>query len=114
MAIKGRTGILSEAGLQSALDRPYSGYYRPIYAKAAALVESLTQNHGFLDGNKRTAVALMFLMLHRSRYSLGSNDDEIERMVIAAATGDMRFEALKAWFKASIMSFDEIFDGQDG
>lgn len=109
LAIKGRPGILSEAGLLAALERPYSGYYRPIHAKAAALVESLTQNHGFLDGNKRTAVALMLLMLHRSRYALGAYDEEIERMVIAAATGEMRFDALRDWFKANIVSFDDLF-----
>jgi prophage maintenance system killer protein len=41
------------------MDRPYNGYYRPIEKKAAALVESMGGNHGFIDGNKRTAVILI-------------------------------------------------------
>lgn len=102
LEIKGRAGVLSEAGLLSALNRPYAGYYRPIYAKAAALIESMTQNHGFIDGNKRTAAALMFLLIHRSGYALVAESMEIERMVVSAAAGEMRFDALCEWFRLRI------------
>lgn len=102
MAIKGRSGILSENGLLSALDRPYSGYHKRIYEKAAALVEAVTQNHGFLDGNKRTAVTLTLLLIERSGYELGASNDDIMEMVIEAASGTMRLDELKAWFRARI------------
>ena len=36
--------------------RPQSGYYADLFEEAAALFESLAQNHPFVDGNKRTAV----------------------------------------------------------
>ena len=39
--------------------RPQSGYYPDVIAEAAALWESLSQNHPFIDGNKRTAIASM-------------------------------------------------------
>ena len=47
---------LEDAGLvQAALLRPQTGYYNDIIEEAAALWESLTMNHGFVDGNKRVA-----------------------------------------------------------
>ena len=49
-------GIISSHLIESAIGRPYSGYYRPIYKKVAALTHSMCLNHGFVDGNKRTAL----------------------------------------------------------
>lgn len=39
-------------------------------AKAAALTHSLAKNHGFADGNKRTALLTVLLFLARSGYRL--------------------------------------------
>jgi death on curing protein len=44
--------------LESALARPQSGYYRDLIEEGAALWESLSQNHPFIDGNKRVAVTV--------------------------------------------------------
>ena len=46
----GSTGIRDRNGLESALARPRSGYYKDIIQEAAALWESLSQNHPFIDG----------------------------------------------------------------
>ena len=35
--------------------RPYSGYHRSIERKAAAILHAMVSDHGFVDGNKRTA-----------------------------------------------------------
>jgi death on curing protein len=43
--------------LESAVFRPQIGYYNTIAEEAAALMESLANNHPFLDGNKRVAFA---------------------------------------------------------
>jgi death-on-curing protein len=52
----GSPGIRDRGALESALARPRSGYYTDIIQEAAALWESLSQNHPFVDGNKRVAV----------------------------------------------------------
>jgi len=52
----GALGIRDRGALESALTRPQSGYYADLIQEAAALWESLSQNHPFLDGNKRVAV----------------------------------------------------------
>ncbi len=38
--------------------RRQTGYYRDLIEEAAALWESLSQNHPFVDGNKRVAVTV--------------------------------------------------------
>jgi len=43
--------------------RPQTGYYADLIEEAAALWESLAQNHSFVDGNKRTAFAARILFL---------------------------------------------------
>ena len=52
----GDPGILNANALKSAIARPYHGYHRRIHKKAAALVHGIVSNHGFVDGNKRTAL----------------------------------------------------------
>ncbi len=95
----GRPGILDQNALKSAIGRPYSGYYRTISRKAAALVHSLVLNHGFLDGNKRTALFMMAILIRRSGYDLRSEtesqtDAEVEQMLLALANRHMDFEEL--------------------
>ena len=58
-AFGGSHGIRDRVGLEAAVMRPQSGYYPDVIAEAAALWESLSQNHPFVDGNKRTAIASM-------------------------------------------------------
>jgi len=54
-AFGGLHGIRDNNGLQAAVMRPQSGYYQNILEEAAALMESLANNHPFIDGNKRIA-----------------------------------------------------------
>ena len=61
----GSLGIRDEGALASAIMRPQLGYYDSLTEEAAALMESLANNHPFVDGNKRTALAVtegMYLM----------------------------------------------------
>lgn len=94
--------------IEAAIARPYCGYYRPIAQKAAALVHSLATNHGFVDGNKRTALYMTALLLGRSGYKLRDDDEdllnrEVEEMVLAVVEHRMAFDEIKAWFKERIV-----------
>ena len=53
--IGGAHGLRDEGSLASAILRPQMGYYNGLLEEAAALMESLSQNHPFVDGNKRVA-----------------------------------------------------------
>jgi death on curing protein len=59
----GAHGVRDEGLILSALLRPQTGYYADLIEEAAALWESLTMNHGFIDGNKRVAFASTILFL---------------------------------------------------
>ena len=62
--------------LESALARPQSGYYDNLIQEAAALWESLSQNHPFVDGNKRVAVTVTAAFLRVNGYRLEFDDLE--------------------------------------
>ncbi|WP_073326770.1 type II toxin-antitoxin system death-on-curing family toxin [Wenxinia saemankumensis] len=95
----GRAGVSDLRLIESAIGRPYSGYHRPIHRKAAALLHSVVQNHGFIDANKRTAWLLVELMIERSGYRLDIPDDEpVDDVVVAVASGQLDFPRLAAWF----------------
>jgi death on curing protein len=94
--------------VQSAIARPYSGYYRSIASKAAALVQSVSRNHGFADGNKRTALILLHTFLTRSGYRLAALPNEnlkdaAEKMVLDVVNSELNFNQLVAWLEARII-----------
>jgi death-on-curing protein len=72
----GSLGIRDHGGLESALARPQSGYYDDIVQEAAALWESLSQNHPSIDGNKRIAVTVTVAFLKVNGYRLDFDDIE--------------------------------------
>jgi death on curing protein len=62
----GRHGVRDKGAVEAAIFRPQTGYYSSIEEEAAALMESLGNNHGFLDGNKRIAFTATDVFLRRN------------------------------------------------
>ena len=62
----GAQGLRDQGALEAAVFRPQTGYYNDLSEEAAALLESLVNNHAFLDGNKRVgfAAAHTFLLMN--------------------------------------------------
>ena len=90
--------------IESAIGRPYSGYHTSIAAKSAALLESVVNNHGFVDGNKRTAWILVEILIQRSKYRLLIDDDEpIDDLVVSVAKSDLNFDQLLDWFEMRLV-----------
>ncbi|WP_298430504.1 type II toxin-antitoxin system death-on-curing family toxin [uncultured Jannaschia sp.] len=99
LSFGGRSGIVSLAMVESAIGRPYHGYYDSLADMAAALLESMVKNHGFADGNKRSAWLLTEMMIDRSGYRLDIPDDErVDDLVVALAEGSADFEEARTWF----------------
>jgi death-on-curing family protein len=99
----GRAGILDIGRVEAAIGRLYTGYYRAITKKCAALAESLCCNHGFTDGNKRTCLLLLALLLDRSGYDLMPLPDEdidrqLELLLVATASRAVDFAYIEHWF----------------
>jgi death on curing protein len=82
------------------LARPQSGYYEDIVQEAAALWESLSQNHPFVDGNKRVAVTVTAAFLRVNGYLLEFGDLEAFSFLIGLyESGTMRFVELEKWLR---------------
>jgi len=71
--------------------------------KAAALLHSVVNHHGFTDGNKRTAWILVELLSERSGYRLAiPNDARIDDLVVDVARGNLGFDELTEWFRTNL------------
>lgn len=96
----GADGIRDHGALEAALARPRSGYYADLIQEAAALWESLSQNHAFVNGNKRAAVTVTAAFLRVNGYELEFDDfDAFSFLTGLYETGRMRFEALDGWLR---------------
>jgi len=66
----GMHGLRDSGLLEAAVYRPQNGYYDDLIHEAAALMESLANNHAFLDGNKRISFAVTDTFLRINGYYL--------------------------------------------
>jgi death on curing protein len=73
----GSAGVRDAGALESALHRPQTGYYDTLIHQAAALLESLVQNHPFIDGNKRVAFAVLDVFLRVNGYTIIAGSEAI-------------------------------------
>jgi len=106
----GAHGVRDTGLLLSAIERAKATFegkdlYNDIFHKAAALMESLTNNHPFIDGNKRTAITSSALFLQFNGYLLNTSQNELETFALQMATDKASFQDAVKWFK---MNADKI------
>lgn len=78
----GASGIRDAGALESALHRPQTGYYDTLVHEAAALLESLVQNHPFVDGNKRVAFAVADVFLRINGHAIAADSKSIYDFIV--------------------------------
>jgi len=78
----GSDGVRDMGLLESALLRPQTGYYDTLSLQAAALLQSLIQNHCFVDGNKRVAFSATAIFLRMNGYRLKMEAESGESFLI--------------------------------
>ena len=96
----GAPGIRDAGLIEAALARPQSGYYKDLIEEAAALWESLTMNHGFIDGNKRVGLAATYVFLRINGLELKASSKATLSFVIGSLEAKT-FEKnrLDAWLR---------------
>src|ERR1700692_2691716 len=96
----GTQGVRDQGLLEAALYRPQTGYYADLVEEAAALWESLSQNHPFLDGNKRTAFAatITFLAINGTRLTAGAGET-IDFLTSLYESNQLTFDKLVPWLR---------------
>lgn len=65
--------------------------------RAARLAFAITQNHPFLDGNKRTAMLVMLTTLRLNRVQIRYSQQELIRLGLSVADGSIGYEKILDW-----------------
>jgi death-on-curing protein len=110
----GAAGVRDAGQLEAALFRPQTGYYADLFEEAAALWESLAQNHPFIDGNKRTAFAVTFAFLAINGARITADPEATATFILELhETGVFEFGRLSAWLKTNVELASQGPDGHN-
>ena len=93
----GQAGLRDLGLLQSALAQPQASFagqwfHNHLYPMAAAYTYHLSQNHPFIDGNKRTALASALVFLELNGISLLDPRGRLKNAMFRIASGKMKKE----------------------
>ena len=96
----GLHGVRDKNAVEAAVFRPQIGYYNSIEEEAAALMESLANNHGFVDGNKRIAFAAAATFLEINGYRLEVSVRQGYDFIYGSLDrNEFRFPQILAWIR---------------
>lgn len=100
----GLHGVRDLSMLESATARPKATFgekdlYPDIFTKAAALLDSLINDHPFVGGNKRTGIAAAALFLRRNGYHLKAEAVELENFTLSVAIEHPDPQIITSWLK---------------
>src|SRR6516162_9483441 len=99
----GSPGVRDPGLLEAAVFRPQTGYYTDLIEEAAALWESLAQNHPFIDGNKRTAFAATYTFLAINGGRITADPDNAYVFISGLyEANDFTFEKLVVWLRHNV------------
>ena len=101
----GDAGVRDHALLDSALASPFQTFggeelYPSLVEKAARLGFALIANHALIDGNKRIGMLVMLVFLEANGMPVQATNEEITRVGLSVAAGEMDYEALVAFLSA--------------
>lgn len=90
----GAPGLRDIGLLSSALAMPYASFsgelmHADLFDMAAAYAFHLSQNHPFIDGNKRTALASSLVFLDMNGIRISNPQGELFDAMLSIATGRM-------------------------
>jgi len=74
--------------------------YTDLFEKAAALMESLIDNHPCVDGNKRTGIASTVLFLKQNGISFSAKNPELEKFTLRLASCRIALPEMVKWLKS--------------
>lgn len=101
----GAPGVRDRGLVEAALLRPQTGYYSDLIEEAAALWESLSMNHGFVDGNKRVGFSCMEIFMELNGLELTAAEDEtIQFIYERLESGTFTKDTLDTWLRANTVS----------
>ena len=103
----GLPGIRDLGAVQSEFARPRNPASdedcEDVARLAAAYAYGIVKNHGFSDGNKRTALVTADLFLMLNGYEISSAPAENVLTILGVADGSLSEDELTIWFRNNIL-----------
>ena len=104
----GAHGLRDQGSLEAAVFRPQTGYYNDISEEAAAMMESLVNNHAFIDGNKRVGFAAVHTFLLVNGFDLDVSSKAAHGFMIETMEhGKFRFAMIHEWIAEHVVPLSE-------
>lgn len=101
----GSHGLRDRGLLEAAVFRPQSGYYTNVIEEAAALMESLANNHAFIDGNKRISFVMTDAMLRANGYFIDVEPLAAHKFITESLEKrEFRFAVIRDWLASRTKS----------
>ena len=107
MEFGGSAGIRDLGAIESALARPRNLFtYGPpdLCDLAASYTAGLCQNHGFVDGNKRTAFLTGFTFLYENGYIIVAEQAEVVAAMLSLADHTLDEAGYAFWLREHLAS----------
>ena len=103
-ATGGLHGVRDTHLVMSIAERPKSAFggkefYPSLFEKAAAYFDSCARHHAFLDGNKRTAIAIAARFLFINGWDLSASNSALEQFVLVAVVEKYTIEQVANWLE---------------
>jgi len=100
----GSDGVRDRGLLNSALARPknlfaYAERELTMAELAAAYAAGISNNHPFVDGNKRTAMQVAFVFLEFNGFPVTASQEEACLTFLSLAAGEISEQLLAQWFE---------------
>ena len=108
----GQDGFLDQGVVESAAAQPQQTMFGEflhddIAHMAAAYLFHLATTQGFLDGNKRTALACALTFLEVNGYAIEVSLDDLFDMALSVANNQMAKDEIAQWFRDHMKSTDD-------
>jgi len=87
------------ARLEKMLAEYNAASHENIIKRIAKLHLTFEHTHPFVDGNKRTAIAVASIFLFRNGYNFKVSNKELERFTLKVAREDIELREIAHWFK---------------
>ncbi|HKQ56403.1 MAG TPA: type II toxin-antitoxin system death-on-curing family toxin [Candidatus Eisenbacteria bacterium] len=100
----GASGILDEGLLDAALESPRNHFtYQRVDVPhlAAVYAYAITQNHPFVDGNKRVALTVAGVFLELNGFRLEASEEDAVGAMLALSSGRMNVDQFAEWLRGS-------------
>jgi death-on-curing protein len=105
----GASGIRDIGLLQSAIAMPSASFggqflHSDLFEMAAAYLFHISQNHPFVDGNKRTGAVAAIVFLALNDIELDADEDAFEKIVLQVAEGKAGKETVATFLRDNSIS----------